>query len=73
MIYSYILTKVRFLIKLCISVINIFFPTVLFQVYNSWKDTDFSTQWCYENYIQVLVQPIFSFYKVQESIMIQHM
>ncbi|XP_078181009.1 pre-mRNA-splicing factor ATP-dependent RNA helicase DEAH1-like [Carex rostrata] len=25
----------------------------LLNVYNSWKDTDFSTQWCYENYIQV--------------------
>uniref|UniRef100_A0A0E0LTX7 RNA helicase n=1 Tax=Oryza punctata TaxID=4537 RepID=A0A0E0LTX7_ORYPU len=23
------------------------------QVYNSWKETDYSTQWCYENYIQV--------------------
>ncbi|KAM3316812.1 hypothetical protein ACQJBY_034775 [Aegilops geniculata] len=23
------------------------------QVYNSWRETDFSTQWCYENYIQV--------------------
>ena len=23
------------------------------QVYNSWKETDNSTQWCYENYIQV--------------------
>ncbi|KAL6839139.1 hypothetical protein ACP4OV_031030 [Aristida adscensionis] len=22
-------------------------------VYNSWKETDYSTQWCYENYIQV--------------------
>ncbi|KAL3819076.1 hypothetical protein ACJIZ3_004981 [Penstemon smallii] len=25
----------------------------LLKVYNSWKDTNFSTQWCYENYIQV--------------------
>ncbi|GJN12821.1 hypothetical protein PR202_ga31135 [Eleusine coracana subsp. coracana] len=25
----------------------------LLNVYNSWKETDFSTQWCYENYIQV--------------------
>ncbi|XP_020595099.1 pre-mRNA-splicing factor ATP-dependent RNA helicase DEAH1-like, partial [Phalaenopsis equestris] len=24
----------------------------LLNVYNSWKETDFSTQWCYENYIQ---------------------
>ncbi|RDX78510.1 Pre-mRNA-splicing factor ATP-dependent RNA helicase DEAH1, partial [Mucuna pruriens] len=23
------------------------------QVYNSWKETNYSTQWCYENYIQV--------------------
>ncbi|XP_020225788.1 pre-mRNA-splicing factor ATP-dependent RNA helicase DEAH1 [Cajanus cajan] len=25
----------------------------LLKVYNSWKETNFSTQWCYENYIQV--------------------
>lgn len=25
----------------------------LLNVYNSWKETNFSTQWCYENYIQV--------------------
>ncbi|WOG85065.1 hypothetical protein DCAR_0104252 [Daucus carota subsp. sativus] len=25
----------------------------LFRIYNSWKETNFSTQWCYENYIQV--------------------
>ncbi|KAJ3669811.1 hypothetical protein LUZ60_010135 [Juncus effusus] len=25
----------------------------LLNVYNAWKETDFSTQWCYENYIQV--------------------
>ncbi|KAJ6795426.1 pre-mRNA-splicing factor ATP-dependent RNA helicase DEAH1 [Iris pallida] len=25
----------------------------LLNVYNCWKETDFSTQWCYENYIQV--------------------
>ncbi|KFK28996.1 hypothetical protein AALP_AA7G075800 [Arabis alpina] len=25
----------------------------LLKVYNSWKETDYSTQWCYENYIQV--------------------
>ncbi|KAF5760478.1 putative RNA helicase [Helianthus annuus] len=25
----------------------------LLKVYNSWKETSFSTQWCYENYIQV--------------------
>ncbi|WMV59429.1 hypothetical protein MTR67_052814 [Solanum verrucosum] len=25
----------------------------LLKVYNSWKETKFSTQWCYENYIQV--------------------
>ncbi|XP_055684483.1 pre-mRNA-splicing factor ATP-dependent RNA helicase DHX16 [Lutzomyia longipalpis] len=24
----------------------------LLQVYNQWADTDFSTQWCYENFIQ---------------------
>ncbi|KAI3785661.1 hypothetical protein L1987_44785 [Smallanthus sonchifolius] len=23
------------------------------KVYSSWKETNFSTQWCYENYIQV--------------------
>ncbi|XP_065005349.1 pre-mRNA-splicing factor ATP-dependent RNA helicase DEAH1-like isoform X3 [Musa acuminata AAA Group] len=23
------------------------------EVYNSWKETNYSTQWCYENYIQV--------------------
>lgn len=26
---------------------------IFFQVYNSWKETNYSTQWCYENYIQV--------------------
>jgi hypothetical protein len=31
-----------------------------FQVYNSWKETDFSTQWCYENYIQVIMCPLFN-------------
>ncbi|OVA19228.1 Helicase-associated domain [Macleaya cordata] len=25
----------------------------LLKVYNSWKETNFSTQWCYENFIQV--------------------
>ncbi|KAH1264470.1 Pre-mRNA-splicing factor ATP-dependent RNA helicase DEAH1 [Glycine max] len=25
----------------------------LLRVYNSWKETNYSTQWCYENYIQV--------------------
>lgn len=25
----------------------------LLKVYSSWKETNFSTQWCYENYIQV--------------------
>uniref|UniRef100_A0A6N2KFE2 RNA helicase n=1 Tax=Salix viminalis TaxID=40686 RepID=A0A6N2KFE2_SALVM len=25
----------------------------LIKVYNSWKETNYSTQWCYENYIQV--------------------
>ncbi|MBA0744098.1 hypothetical protein Gogos_006735 [Gossypium gossypioides] len=25
----------------------------LMKVYNSWRETNFSTQWCYENYIQV--------------------
>ncbi|OIT40058.1 pre-mrna-splicing factor atp-dependent rna helicase deah1 [Nicotiana attenuata] len=25
----------------------------LLNVYNSWKETNFSTEWCYENYIQV--------------------
>ncbi|XP_029129068.1 pre-mRNA-splicing factor ATP-dependent RNA helicase DEAH1 isoform X2 [Cajanus cajan] len=25
----------------------------LLKVYDSWKETNFSTQWCYENYIQV--------------------
>lgn len=24
----------------------------LLNVYNQWKDTDYSTQWCYENFIQ---------------------
>lgn len=24
----------------------------LLNVYNQWKETDFSTQWCYENYVQ---------------------
>lgn len=27
--------------------------TAIIQVYSSWKETNFSTQWCYENYIQV--------------------
>ncbi|KAI4306384.1 hypothetical protein L6164_029666 [Bauhinia variegata] len=25
----------------------------LLKVYNSWKETDYSSQWCYENYVQV--------------------
>ncbi|EFH55805.1 hypothetical protein ARALYDRAFT_345267 [Arabidopsis lyrata subsp. lyrata] len=25
----------------------------LLKIYNSWKETNYSTQWCYENYIQV--------------------
>ncbi|KAL6514487.1 Pre-mRNA-splicing factor ATP-dependent RNA helicase DEAH1 [Orobanche gracilis] len=25
----------------------------LLNIYNSWKETNYSTQWCYENYIQV--------------------
>ncbi|XP_009359017.2 pre-mRNA-splicing factor ATP-dependent RNA helicase DEAH1 [Pyrus x bretschneideri] len=25
----------------------------LLKVYNSWKETNYSTQWCYENYVQV--------------------
>ncbi|KAI8027669.1 putative manganese-transporting ATPase PDR2 [Camellia lanceoleosa] len=28
--------------------------STLSQVYSSWKETNYSTQWCYENYIQVL-------------------
>ncbi|KAL6885862.1 hypothetical protein ACP4OV_010123 [Aristida adscensionis] len=24
-----------------------------YEIYNSWKETDYSTQWCYDNYIQV--------------------
>ncbi|XP_066907511.1 pre-mRNA-splicing factor ATP-dependent RNA helicase DHX16 isoform X1 [Halyomorpha halys] len=35
---------------------NFFLPggdhLVLWNVYKQWADTDFSTQWCYENYIQ---------------------
>lgn len=35
---------------------NFFLPggdhLVLWNVYKQWSDTDFSTQWCYENYIQ---------------------
>ncbi|RLM60504.1 putative pre-mRNA-splicing factor ATP-dependent RNA helicase DHX16 [Panicum miliaceum] len=27
-------------------------------VYNSWKETDYSTQWCYENYIQLSLENI---------------
>lgn len=25
----------------------------LMNVYNTWEETSFSTQWCYENYVQV--------------------
>ena len=25
----------------------------LMNVFNSWEETNFSTQWCYENYVQV--------------------
>lgn len=25
----------------------------LMNVYNSWAETNFSTQWCYENFVQV--------------------
>ena len=27
--------------------------SVLLNVYNGWRDTDFSTQWCFENFVQV--------------------
>ncbi|GFZ07707.1 RNA helicase family protein [Actinidia rufa] len=27
--------------------------TALLKIYSSWKETNYSTQWCYENYIQV--------------------
>lgn len=27
--------------------------SVLLSVYNGWRDTDFSTQWCFENFVQV--------------------
>lgn len=39
----------------CTFFVNIFLKRVslLPQVYNSWKETNFATQWCYENYIQV--------------------
>nr|KYP55787.1 Putative pre-mRNA-splicing factor ATP-dependent RNA helicase DHX16 [Cajanus cajan] len=32
----------------------------LLKVYNSWKETNFSTQWCYENYIQVYMNLCFA-------------
>ena len=25
----------------------------MLNVYNQWADTDYSTQWCYENFVQV--------------------
>lgn len=35
---------------------NFFLPggdhLVLYNVYKQWADTEYSTQWCYENYIQ---------------------
>ena len=27
--------------------------SVLLNIYNGWRDTDFSTQWCFENFVQV--------------------
>lgn len=33
----------------------------LLNVYNQWRDSDYSTQWCYENFIQyrfVLIQNV---------------
>jgi hypothetical protein len=35
--------------------ISFFFVSgaISIQVYDQWKETNFSTQWCYENYIQV--------------------
>uniref|UniRef100_A0A3Q7FQX5 RNA helicase n=1 Tax=Solanum lycopersicum TaxID=4081 RepID=A0A3Q7FQX5_SOLLC len=41
------LLKVRFLM------ITTLFWHIIFLVYSSWRETNFSTQWCYENYIQV--------------------
>ena len=26
----------------------------LMRCYNEWQETNFSTQWCYENYLQVM-------------------
>ncbi|WMV21736.1 hypothetical protein MTR67_015121 [Solanum verrucosum] len=40
------LLKVRFLM------ITTLFWHIIFLVYSSWRETNFSTQWCYENYIQ---------------------
>lgn len=44
-----------------------FFLFIIPQVYNSWKETNYSTQWCYENYIQVLMRllnSLFSFFVI---------
>jgi hypothetical protein len=31
----------------------------LLNVYNSWAESGFSTQWCYENYVQARLPPFF--------------
>lgn len=32
----------------------------LMNVYNSWRETNYSTQWCYENYVQAIKKAIIS-------------
>ena len=33
----------------------------LMNVYNGWEETNFSTQWCYENYVQACLGQTFAF------------
>ncbi|KAF5752603.1 putative pre-mRNA-splicing factor ATP-dependent RNA helicase DHX16 isoform X1 [Tripterygium wilfordii] len=41
--------------------VNVGDHIALLKVYNSWKETNYSTQWCYENYIQcVCIRGVYS-------------
>lgn len=35
--------------------------SVLLNIYNGWRDTEFSTQWCFENFVQVCNNAIWLF------------
>ncbi|KAM1021628.1 hypothetical protein ACFX2J_042511 [Malus domestica] len=47
------LLKLYFRLPLLYSFVSIFPLVNMSDVYNSWKETNYSTQWCYENYVQV--------------------